>query len=137
MALYNHYVGRFLQYLSIAMANGPLEYNSDTSPSPLKGQDSMDTIANSTAAATTTAPMQQSTQDSLLETMQILAHIPQMKLPPEYGNTFQIFLVGAALLAIIFPIFTRRAVRRAREGKMGLGKMEEKQRHALKRTLLL
>ena len=28
MALYNNYIGRFLQYVSIAMANGPLAYES-------------------------------------------------------------------------------------------------------------
>ena len=33
MALYNNYAGRFLQYISIAMANGPLAYGSESEDS--------------------------------------------------------------------------------------------------------
>ena len=114
MALYNNYAGRFLQYISIAMANGPLAYGSES-------EDSIPQVDEVKSSNVTTTMAPKTNQDKALETLQILAHIPQMKLPPEYGNTFQIFLIISFLLAVAFPMFTRRAVRRARDGKMGLG----------------
>ena len=68
--------------------------------------------------------------------LQVAAHIPQMKLPPSYTSTFQLIL-GGAVIAVLFPLFTRRAIRRAREGKMGLGENGRKAKMCSKEGLYM
>ena len=84
MALYNNYAGRFLQYISIAMANGPLAYGSES-------EDSIPQVDEVKSSNVTTTMALKTNQDKALETLQILAHIPQMKLHLNMEIPFKYF----------------------------------------------
>eukprot|EP00505_MAST-04D_sp_SCG-Rhode-Island_P001927 Stramenopile-MAST_4_protein_1927 len=103
MAIYNMYVSRLLMYLSLAFSNGPL--------ADAREESTTTASANITEAAELTS----------MEYLDIVASIPQMKLPAKYGNTYVYFFSLAVVIAFTFPPFTSRAIRRARKGTMGLG----------------
>merc|ERR1711991_1236997 len=107
------------------MANGPLAYESTPE---------VQSNGNGTETSSSLASEDDTT---FFSNLQIAAHIPQMKLPPSYASTFQLILGGAVTVAVLFPLFTRRAIRRAREGKMGLGEDGRKAKMCSKEGLYM
>jgi hypothetical protein len=114
MAVYNMYVGRFMTYIALAMTNGPLAESESRN---------IGTVSSLQKNGTTASPESPGSSGpvSPSDYLEILVHIPQMKLPAKYGNTYQYFLILAIVMAAVFPPFTSRAIRRARKGTMGLG----------------
>ena len=110
MALYNNYIGRFLQYVSIAMANGPLAYESTPE---------LQSTGNGTE--TNSSHFRRRLDNVFASCSSYTTNEAPTKLYQHISANFR-----RGCCAVLFPLFTRRAIRRAREGKMDWEKTDER-----------
>ena len=129
-AFLNLFVLRWWQFMALALRFGPLHVKEESE------QAGLNTIASFNSTVNTTSSIEKTEEVGyvtwrigfashpilriLLVAIDLITHLPQFQLPPEYGNTYPFFFALAAFISLLFPFYVKHAIIRVRKGKLGV-----------------